>query len=121
MPGPEFAFDPAWFSRSAPVLEGDGLTMVELPQTDARMVPAAQTLYQLVTEKRLRHNGDPAFARHVGNAIADRRPRGWRLSKANPRRKIDAVIACAIAVMRAQEPAPQRRASVYESRGVLML
>lgn len=121
MPGPEFSFDPAWFSRSAPVLEGDGLTMVEMPQTDARMVPAAQTLYQLVTEKRLRHNGDPAFARHVGNAIADRRPRGWRLSKANPRRKIDAVIACAIAVMRAQEPAPQKKVSVYENRGVLML
>ena len=120
-PGPEFAFDPAWFSRSAPVLEGDGLTMVEFPQSDARMIPASQTLYQLVTEKRIAHAGEPALRRHVENAVADRRPRGWRLSKANPRRKIDAAIALAIAAHRAQEPAPVKKQSIYESRGVLVL
>lgn len=120
-PGPEFAYDPAWFSRSAPVLEGDGLTMVEFPQSDARMVPASQTLYQLVTEKRIAHAGEPALRRHVENAIADRRPRGWRLSKSNPRRKIDAAIALAIAAYRAQEPMPGRKASIYETRGVLVL
>lgn len=120
-PGPEFAYDPAWFSRSAPVLEGDGLTMVEYPQSDARMIPASQTLYQLVTEKRITHVGEPALRRHVENAVADRRPRGWRLSKANPRRKIDAAIALAIAAHRAQEPTPIKKASVYESRGVLVL
>ena len=121
LPGPEFAFDPAWFSRSAPLLEGDGLTMVEFPQTDSRMVPAAQTLYQLITEGKLVHDGNPILKRHVGNAVADRRPRGWRISKSSSRKKIDAAIACAIAVTRAQEPAPQVKASVYANRGVLIL
>lgn len=121
LPGPEFAFDPAWFSRSAPVLEGDGLAMVEFPQSDARMIPAAQTLYQLVTEGKLAHDGDPVLKRHVENAVADRRPRGWRISKASSRRKIDAAIAAAIAVVRAQEVAPEVKPSIYESRGVLIL
>lgn len=121
MPGPEFSYDPAWFSRSAPLLEGDGLTMVEFPQTDSRMVPAAQTLYQLITEGKVRHDGNPVLKRHIENAIADRRPRGWRISKGNSKRKIDAAIAAAIAVTRAQEPVPVDKASIYQSRGVLIL
>ena len=121
LPGPEFSFDPAWFSRSAPVLEGDGLAMIEFPQSDARMVPAAQTLYQLVTEGKLAHDGNPVLKRHVENAVADRRPRGWRISKSSSRKKIDAAIATAIAVVRAQEIAPEVKPSVYENRGVLIL
>lgn len=120
-PGPEFCYDPAWFSRSAPVLEGDGLAMVEFPQTDSRMIPAAQTLYQLVTEKKLAHDGDPALKRHVENAVADRRPRGWRLTKQSAKKKIDAAIAAAIAATRAQEPPPAPPTSVYEEREMLVL
>ena len=121
MPGPEFSYDPAWFSRSAPVLEGDGLTMVEFPQTDSRMVPAAQTLFQLVTEVKLAHDGDKTLKRHVENGIVDRRPRGWRITKQNAKRKIDGLIAAAIAVIRAQEPVPVRKRSAYEDRGLVVV
>lgn len=118
MPGPEFSYDPAYFHRSAAALEGEGLAMVEYPQHDSRMIPAAQTLYQLVVEGKLAHDGDPVLKRHVENAIADQKPRGWRLTKPKgSRRKIDAAIACAIAVYRAQTamaPSP----SVYEERGI---
>lgn len=120
-PGPEFAYDPAWFSRSAPVLSGEGLALVEYPQSDARMVPAAQTLYQLVTEGRLAHDGNPALARHVENGVVDQRPRGWRISKTSSRRKIDGLIATAIAAHRAQQTPPEAPVSVYETRGIRVL
>lgn len=118
-PGPAFYFDPAYFLRSAQALEGDGLTMVEFPQQDAHMVPASQNLYQLVVEGKIAHDGDAALARQVRNAIADQRPRGWRISKPKgSRRHIDACVAAAIAAYRAQQtPGP----SVYESRGILAL
>lgn len=120
MPGPEFCYDPAYFVRSAQALEGDGLTMVEFPQVDGRMVPASQQLYQMICEGKLAHDGDPVLARHVLNVIADQRPRGWRMSKPKgSRRKIDAAIAMAIAVYRAQAPPPTE--SVYETRGILNL
>lgn len=119
LPGPEFCYDPAWFTRSAPVLEGDGLAMVRFDQSDARMIPVAQTFYQLITEKKIAHDGNPILKRHVENAIVDRRPRGWRISKATVKRKIDGCIAAAIAAFRAQEPAPDTT-SVYADRGFLV-
>lgn len=120
MPGPEFAYDPAYFERSAQVLEGEGLAMVQFPQHDSRMIPASQGLYQLVVEGKLAHDGDPALARHVGNATADQKPRGWRLTKPKgSRKKIDAVIGTAIATDRAQQPSPVRKRSIYEDRGVM--
>lgn len=118
LPGPEFCYDPAWFQRSAPVLEGDGLNMVEFPQTDTRMIPAAQTLYQLISEGKLAHDGNAVLKRHIENAVADRRPRGWRLTKQTAKRKIDAAIATAIACYRAQELAPKL---IYEGRDLLVL
>lgn len=119
--GPEFAYDPAYFHRSAAILAGDGLAMVEFPQTDSRMIPASQNLYQLVVEGKLAHDGDPVLRRHVENAIADQKPRGWRLTKPKgSRRKIDAAIACAIAAYRAQEAAPVDVPSVYEERGLIV-
>jgi phage terminase large subunit-like protein len=121
-PGPEFSYDPAYFQRSAQVLSGDGLAMVEFPQHDGRMVPASQRLYQLVVERRLAHDGDPILARQVANAVADQKPRGWRLSKPKgSRRKIDAAVACAIACLRAQEPAPASEYLYADSRPLLVL
>ncbi len=119
-PGPEFNYDPAYFHRSAQVLEGDGLAMVEYPQHDSRMIAASQNLYQLVVEGKLAHDGDPTLKRHIENAVADQKPRGWRLTKPKgSRRKIDAAIACAIAAFRAQSEPPQVRRSVYEERGII--
>lgn len=121
LPGPEFNYDPAYFHRSAAVLAGDGLAMVEYPQHDSRMIAASQNLYQLVVEGKLAHDGDPTLKRHVENAVADQKPRGWRLTKPKgSRKKIDAAIACAIAAFRAQSEAPQPKRSVYEDRGILI-
>lgn len=120
-PGPEFSYDPAYFHRSAAVLEGEGLAMVEYPQHDSRMIPASQNLYQMVAEGRIAHDGDPTLKRHVENAVADQKPRGWRLTKPKgSRKKIDAAIALAIAAHRAQTAAPPEP-SVYETAGLLVI
>lgn len=121
-PGPEFAYDPHFFERSAQLLRGDSLAMVEFPQSDQRMIPASQTFYDLIVSGQIAHNGDKVLARHVNNVTADQKPRGWRMSKPKGSgrmgRRIDAAIAAAMAVHRAQQPAPQVQQSVYEERGV---
>jgi phage terminase large subunit-like protein len=121
--GPAFGYDPFFFERSAQVLTGEGLNMVEFPQNDSRMVPASQNFYDLIVTGALSHNGDSVLKRHVGNVIADIRPRGYRMSKhrGNRMKKIDAAIACAIAAYLAQTQAPKAPTSVYEEREMLVL
>lgn len=121
-PGPEFSYDPFFFERSAQLLSGEGLAMVEFPQSDQRMIPASQTLHDVIVEGGLAHDGDPILRRHILSAIADQKARGWRLSKPKgSQRKIDAAIAAAIAVYTAQAHDPEPEESVYETRGVLFI
>ena len=122
MPGPEFNYDPAYFQRSAQLLSGEGLAMVEFPQSDGRMIPASQRFFQTIVESRIAHDGDPVVARHVEAVIADQRTRGWRMSKPKgSRRKIDAAIAAAIAVYRAHFTAPEPAVSRWESEDATMV
>lgn len=93
-------YDPALFVRSAQALELEKLPMEEFPQSDARMVPAAQGMFQLITEELVEHDGDPVFARHMKSAVAVQArggDGGWRLAKGRTRKKMDAAIAAAIA------------------------
>ena len=105
----EFAYDPAFFQRTAEVLADDGLPMVEFPQSAQRMVPAIGTLYESIVGQVLAHDGDPMFTDQVLSAVPRQTDAGLRLSKGKSKRKIDAAIACAIAVDRAtrrEEVAP---------------
>jgi len=68
------------------------------------MTPATAAFYDAVTDNRLTHSGNPALARHVGNASVKIDSMGPRLKKehrASPR-KIDAAVAAVIAFARAQ-------------------
>lgn len=91
------AYDPWSFTRSAQMLEGEGLFMVEHPMTNARMVPASQRLYEAIVGKRLRHDGDPALAAHVNAGAPQQTERGWRLGKRKSRTPQDALIALCLA------------------------
>lgn len=122
MRGPEFLYDPWNFRESAAELAGEGLAMVEHPQTDARMIPASQALYELIVKGRIAHDGDSVLARHVNNVTADQKPRGWRISKPRgSKRHIDAAVAMAMAASRALDASPQLEPSIYESRGLLLI
>jgi phage terminase large subunit-like protein len=119
-PGPAFGYDPNFFIESSDTLAEDyGLNMVEHPQTDARMQPASQALYELITTGALAHDGDAGLRRHLKNVEPKELPRGFRISKPRgSRKKIDAAVAAAIAVFLAKTPAPTRTRSVYETRGL---
>jgi phage terminase large subunit-like protein len=106
----EVAFDPWRFKGEALRLEAEGIgPLVDFPQSHSRMVPASEGLHAAVVEQRLRHPGHPALDRHVANAIAKATGRGWRLEKGGRDVQIDAVIALAMAVERAQAPRPVAR------------
>ena len=66
------------------------------------MIPASARLYAAVVEQRLTLPDDPELARHASDAIARHSRRGWRIDKPNPRANIDATIALAMAVERAE-------------------
>lgn len=97
----EFAYDPAYFQRSAEALSDDGLMMVEYPQTSQRMVPACGQTYEMITNRKISHDGSPTFTDQVLSAAQRMTDTGWRLSKGKSRRKIDACIAMVMAVDRA--------------------
>jgi phage terminase large subunit-like protein len=97
----EFAYDPAFFQRSAEALYDDGLPMVEFPQSSQRMIPACGTAYELIVGKKVIHNGSPMFTDQVLSAAQRMTEQGWRLSKGKSKRKIDACIAMCMAVDRA--------------------
>jgi phage terminase large subunit-like protein len=97
----EFAYDPAYFQRSAEQLIDDGLPMVEYPQNRGRMIPACGNAYELIVNKRVVHDGSPTFVDQVLSAAQRLTDEGWRLSKGKSKRKIDAAIALVIALDRA--------------------
>lgn len=97
----EFAYDPAFFQRSAEALSDDGLPMVEFPQSAQRMVPACGVTYELIVNGQVIHDGSPTFTDHVLSAAQRMADNGWRLSKGKSRRKIDACIAMVMALDRA--------------------
>lgn len=100
----EVAYDPWRFRSEALRLEEAGLPVVEFPQSTTRMVPASERLYAAVVERRLTHPNDPALNAHVAGAIAKQTPRGWRLDKSERAAQIDAVVALAMALERAEQP-----------------
>jgi len=97
----EIAYDPAFFQRTAEALAEDGFPMVEYPQSPQRMVPACGNLYDLIVNQKLAHDGNPIFSDQVLSAAQKMKDSGWTLSKGKSKRKIDAVIALAMASDRA--------------------
>ena len=97
----EFAYDPAYFQRSAEALYDDGLPMVEFPQSSQRMIPACGTAYDLIVSAKIVHTGSPMFTDQVLSSAQRMTENGWRLSKGKSRRKIDACIAMVMAIDRA--------------------
>ena len=103
----EVAYDPHQFTESAEILAEQGLVMVEYPQTDSRMGPASETLYELIREGRLVHDGDPVLRSHILAAVPAETERGVRISKRKSKKRIDAAVALAMAADRV--PKTERR------------
>jgi len=89
-------------------LESDGLPVVRFPQSTARMTPASQRFYSAVVDQTVTHDGNPALARHVGNAVLRVNSRGQRIEKETrySAKKVDLCVAAVMALDRAAEPDP---------------
>lgn len=101
------SYDPRFFDVPAKMLDDEGLPMVEVPQSVERMTPACGALLEIIKKGALRHDGDDAFTTQVLNAVPRLNERGFTLQKSKSRGRIDAVIALALAVDRAQHPDPE--------------
>ncbi|MFE5621732.1 terminase large subunit domain-containing protein [Streptomyces virginiae] len=93
--------DPYRWEETLDNLEADGYPVESFPTNSLkRMIPATQSVYDACRDGRLTHDGNPALARHIGNAVIREDKNGARVTKeyAASRRKIDLAIAMILAV-----------------------
>ncbi len=102
-------YDPSRITMQTDVWEQDGLPMVEVPQTDQRMVPGFQTWFDLLQSRSFEHDGDPLVEQHVRNsAVKWAASGGRRLDRrhSSRRRPNDAAVAQVICAYLVSQPAP---------------
>jgi phage terminase large subunit-like protein len=113
----ESAYDPWQFRESAEILTDGGFPMVEFPQGSGRMEPASSTLYELVVDGRLVHDGSEEMRRQVLAAVTAPTERGgWKISKRKSLERIDGAIALAMTADRAvtlRNVPPERRGAAF--------
>ncbi len=100
----EIVCDPAMWQDEMYQWADAGMPVVEYPNTISRTVPATSKLYEAIMNKKIRHDGDAALARHLDNCILKvDSQRGARITKdyRNPKLKIDLAIALLMAYDRA--------------------
>lgn len=101
----EIACDPYRWNRTMQQLEGEGLPIVEFPQSYNRMTPATQDYFEAVTSKAVTfHPDDAVLTRHLESALIKITDRGQRIVKetAKSERKIDAAVAAVMGLDRAR-------------------
>lgn len=97
----EVAFDPAQITQFANELLDEGAQMVEMRPLVLNFSPAMKELEELVTGKRLHHNGDPVLAWAISNVVCHRDHKDNiypRKSRADD--KIDPAVALIMALAR---------------------
>jgi phage terminase large subunit-like protein len=94
----EAVYDPWRAGQMAMEWVQRGIRAVQFPQSDSRMIPACERLYDMVVHGELVHPDDEHLNRHVHAAVARHSRRGWRLERPDRSTTIDAAVALAMAV-----------------------
>jgi phage terminase large subunit-like protein len=95
--------DPNYFVLEMMQLVNEfGIPIEEYPQNAPRMAKASDALFKLISEKRLRHGGEPRLREQVLNAGMQPTPYGWRLTKVEDEKKIDGAVALSMAAFIAE-------------------
>ena len=100
----EVIMDPYRWEQSMATLTEEGLPIVEFPtNSKARMVPATTAFYNFVMDGEITHNGDPALARHIRNAVMKSDASGSWITRqyGGSTKHIDMAVATIIGVQRA--------------------
>jgi hypothetical protein len=92
-------FDPYQMAGSAQRLSAQGIPMVEFPQSLTNLTAMGQVLYDLIRGRALWVYADDELRSAVQNAVAIETSRGWKLAKEKASRKIDVVVALAMAAL----------------------
>jgi phage terminase large subunit-like protein len=91
-------FDDRYFVEGAQELEDEGLPMVKVPQTPARLVGPFGMLYADIVSHKFVHEDDPIFRSHVLGAVPKPDSSGgFTLAKGRSKTKIDGAVAMGIA------------------------
>lgn len=83
--------------RSITTLQAAGLPIREFPQTTANCTLMGQTLFDLLTGQNLMLYLSDELRQQALSTVAVENPRGWRIAKEKASRKIDAIVALAMA------------------------
>lgn len=92
-------YDPWQFHRSATTLKKKGLLMEEYPQTTGNLVEMGQNIYDLVEYNNIVLYADKELRQEAQNAVAKETERGFRIVKDKVTKKIDQIIALAMAAL----------------------
>jgi phage terminase large subunit-like protein len=95
--------DPYQLHRTVTTLKAAGIPIDEFPQTTANCTRMGQTLFDLLNGQNLRLYRAPDLREQALNTVAIENPRGWRIAKEKASRKIDAIVALAMACCAAIE------------------
>lgn len=109
------AYDKMFMGHASQMLEEEGIRMIEWPQNNQHMCPSTRTLYEAVTQKKLRHGGDKLARSHALAAAVRETERGLRIKKTASRAPDDSCVALAMAVEVASRKVSPRQ-SVYSTR-----
>ncbi len=109
VPGPAFAFDRWSFAENAELLELDGLHMIDFPRHAATLGPASTQTYDLITQQRVVHDGDPILAEHMATAKATLTERGMMVTmpKRITERQSSACMALVTGLAMAEQEPPK--------------
>ncbi len=111
----ELCFDPAQLTQFSTELGEDGATVVEVRPLVLNFSPAMKELEELVTAKRLHHNGDPVLAWAISNVVCHRDAKdNIYPRKETADRKIDPAIALIMAISRAMHHQNTEMPADYE-------
>jgi hypothetical protein len=93
----EVLADPYQMHRSITTLAAAGLPIREFPQTQANCTLMGQTLFDLLNGRNLELYADDQLRQQALSTVAVESPRGWRIAKEKASKKIDAIVALALA------------------------
>ena len=83
--------------RSITTLEAAGVPIREFSQTQGNCTLMGQTLFDLLNGRNLELYSSDELRQQALNTIAVENPRGWRIAKEKASKKIDAIVALAMA------------------------
>ena len=97
----EIFADPYQMHRSITTLQAAGVPIKEYAQTQANCTLMGQTLFDLLTGLNLEVYPADELRQQALSTVAVENPRGWRIAKEKASKKIDAIVALAMACVAA--------------------